>query len=131
MKMFMIFILSLFSFNAFAGIQQNTSFDLGIVMSPTFTPESGYDGAKLRLGIEAAVSLYKLEDRSYVNIKGISNPDKTTIKLLRVGVAFIENEAVLTLAPISLFLKDKVYVTTSLGFSKKPYTVFSISYELF
>jgi hypothetical protein len=50
---------------------------------------------------------------------------------MRVGIAFIENDVALTLAPVSLFLKDKVFVTSSFGFSKKPYTIFSISYELF
>ncbi len=129
----MKFLVYLFivSGTAFGGeLTEEMAFDLGIGLAPSFTPEAGYDKAKLRLGIEFGWTYYRYEDSSLVDVKGLSTP-RVIAKFLRLGVGSIDNKPVFLFSPISLYVQDRVYMSPTFGFGKNPYTIFSITYELF
>ena len=111
-------------------LNKDYSFDLGIGFSPTFAPEAGYKNTNIRLGIEYGISFYKYQDSATFKIKGVTQPPRTTFKLLRLGLGMIGNEPAFLFSPIQVYLQDKAYLAPTFGFGKNPYTVFSISYEL-
>lgn len=127
-----ILILSLFfSTHLFAeGLEQRTSVDLGLGLSPSFAPELGYKYSKLRTSVEIGVSFFEYNAAPFVEVKGISTP-ATRLKLLRIGIGVVNTKPVALFAPISVHLKDKVYLSPTFGFGEEPYTIFSIAYQLF
>lgn len=131
--MYRLLVLSclIFSFSAYGeGLKRETSFDLGIGIAPALSPETGYKDASLRFGIEFGATLYKYEDDALFSIKGVTQPPRTTFKLLRFGGAIIDNKPTFLFSPISVYLKDKAYLSPTFSFGENPYTVFSFTYEL-
>lgn len=110
---------------ALADLRQQNSYDLGIALAPSMSPESGYSQTKFRFGLEIGMCFFKFEDES----EG-SSTHTTTFKLIKIGIASIANQPALIFSPISILLKDKVYFSPTFGFGRSPYTLFSLSYEL-
>lgn len=129
MKLLGLFLL-LLSTTAVGEVRSNSSFDLGIVISPSFSPEGGYEESRLRLGVEAGYSFFKFEDDTLLELEGITKEKTTTFKLLRVGLGTVNNKPVATFSPISVRLQDRLYLSPTFGFGESPYTIFSISFEL-
>lgn len=129
-KFFIVLSLIFFPSLAYGDMFAETSYDLGVLIAPSFAPEVGYEKSKMRFGVEFGVSFIKYEDNSWMKLKKISSPPDTIFKLLRVGVAAIVNRPVLIFSPISVMIKNRVYLSPSLGMGKDPYTLFSFSYEL-
>ena len=122
-------ILLLTSTSAYADLEYDKSFDLGISLSPSFTPEGGYSDARFRFGIELGFTFFKFENEPLVSAKGITKSRTTSFKLLRVGVGVIDNQPVATFSPIAVRLQDRLYLSPTFGFGKDPHTIFSISYN--
>lgn len=120
--------LFLLSSSAFAHAVQETSFDLGLDASPTFTPETGYTNVHLRLGLEVGVTFFKYEDTSLAYVFDVGRP--TTLKFVRLGLGYIGDKPVVLFSPLSVRVKDSLYLSPSFGFGKDPYTVISFSYDL-
>lgn len=115
-----IFILCLSTYAQ--GLEQKTTVDLGLGLAPSFVPELGYEFAKMRTSVELGVSLFE-----YAN----SEDNLSKIKFLRIGVGVVNTKPVILFSPLSVYLKDRVYVSPTFGFGEEPYTIFSISYQLF
>ena len=131
MKLLLASILLFVSSVGFSGIKKEGSFDLGIGLAPSFTPETGYYKSKFRLGIEAGYSFFKYSDVSLVKIKGVGESQSpAAFKLLRVGASYIDGQAALLVSPISVMIRDRAYLSPTFGFGKNPYTIFSLSYSL-
>lgn len=127
----LLFIIGLLLTTPLYGeVEQDYTLDLGINLAPSFTPEAGYENATARFGIEFGVSLYKYQDPAIFKINKITQPPRTTFKLLKFGIAVINTDPLLTFSPLSVYLKDKLYLSPTLGFGKDPYTMFSVSYEM-
>ena len=129
MKKLLTLLLLFSSLSYGSEIKNKISLDLGVLAAPTFVPEVGYEGVKTRLGVELGICFFDYTDTSVVEIKGV-NESTTPFRLLRIGIASIERDVILTVSPISVMIRDRAYLTSSFGLGKKPYTIFSFSYVL-
>lgn len=127
---FLLALLLVFSTPAFADLESNRSFDLGIAVSPSFTPEGGYSDSRLRLGVEFAMSFFTYTDGQLVSVEGVTSAPTTSFKLLRVGIGAIDKAPVLTFSPMAVRLQNRLYLAPTFGFGEHPHTIFSVSYEL-
>ena len=85
-----IFIFLFLSQQLLAEVKQENSIDVGIGLSPTFTPESGYKESKLRIGIEASMCFFKYESGSWTSLEKVTAP-RTTMRLVRVGGVYVDS----------------------------------------
>ena len=106
------------------------AYDVGVGLAPTFAPEVGYNDSKLRFVFEGGVSFIKYSEQPRITIKGISHSVAPTFRLLRIGVASIQDKLALTFTPLSVMIRDKAYMGTTFGFGKQPYTIFSFNYVM-
>jgi len=127
---FTIFIVLILPSSAFS-FEAKKSIDVGLLISPSFTPEGGYGKSNIRFGTDIGVSFFKYENllTKFGSIDGIVTSGNTTFKLLRVGVGVVEDRPVITFSPIQVRFADKIYLSPSFAFGRSPYTIFSISYD--
>ena len=128
-KLFLLIVLCSSTFAYGGELKNRTSYDLGVAMAPTFVPEVGYSGMKNRLGVEVGVSFFDFVDKSVVELKGINEAD-TSFRLLRLGIASIESKLVFVISPICVIIRDRAYLSSSIGLGEKPYTIFSFLYVI-
>lgn len=105
-------------------VYKDNRLDLGISLSPTFTPQTGYQQASTSFGIELGWTLFRYEDKALVD-------PEPTIKFMRLGVGIIGgNTPVVIFTPFSAKFRNKVYLNPSLGFGKNPHSLLSLTYEI-
>ena len=130
MNKLIVLVALLFATTAHGEIVNKLALDFGIGLAPTFVPEAGYNNAKVRFGFETGLSFWEWSEPTFVKVKHIALPSQTTLRLIRVGLASIDHEPVLIFSPVSIMIRDRVYLSTTSGFGKSPYTIFSLSYIL-
>lgn len=109
------------STKAFAEIKTNISYDLGLQLAPVASPESGYEGIKFRYGFDLGILLFNNQSPALTSYP---------IKLLRIGVGQIDNQLIISIAPLSAPIHKQLYLTPSIGLGKAPYTLVGITYTI-
>ena len=128
MNKLIISLFIFFSSTAFADLEYDKSFDLGVAFSPSFTPEGGYAKSQLRFGVDIGYSFFKYQ---YFSPLGNDNfISSTSYKVARIGLGVISNQPVATFSPFAVHVQDRLYFSPTFGFGKSPHTIFTISYEL-
>lgn len=105
-------------------IYSDNKFDVGIALSPSFTPQSTYEQTTVTFGIEIGYSLVRYEDKALVD-------PEPTVKFLRFGVGLLGNNTpVAIFTPLSVKFRNKIYLNPSLGFGRRPHSILSLTYEI-
>lgn len=105
-------------------IYKDNKLDLGISLSPTFTPQTGYQQASASFGIEIGLTLFRYEDKALVD-------PEPTIKFMRLGLGVLGgNTPVAIITPVSVKFRNRVYLNPSLGFGRNPHSILSLTYEI-
>ena len=118
-------LILLYTTPILADVKVSPTYDLGIQFASSITPELGYSQMKIKCGFDVGVSLFQIESNL---MSRVANPNTT--KLLRLGVGQVDNKLILTFAPVSAPIYNKLYLTPSIGLGKKPYTLWGLTYTI-
>ena len=127
---FLVCILALFSTTALADMKQEIRYDLGLNIAPSVAPELGYDRSVVRGGIEFGVSFFEYKSHRFLSIKGLTEDERTPMRFLRIGLGLIVDQPVFIFSPVSIRVKEHLFISPTFGFGKYPYSMYSLTYEL-
>jgi len=121
-----LLLLGLLSSNLYGEVNYEPSYNLGINLGMVSEVTKSKPKTTLLSGIEVGASLFKYEPAMLKNIVQ-TNP---SLRFLKFSLGLSNSTAFLVFSPISIFIKDNIFLSPSFVFGKYNYTAFSFSYEL-
>lgn len=127
MKNLLLTILILMSSSLYGETKYEQNFDLGInagvysSQQPNKTPQ-----VQLLTGIELGTTFFKYEPSTIKNL----TTQSPTLRFLRLALGLQQNQVSFILSPISVYLRDNIFLSPSFIVGTKSYSAFSFTYEL-